>query len=325
MAMILNEKYTTHQTNRAFYGSRLLRIYPIYFMAVFAEFAILGSVDNGIRFFIGRLSTIPTWAGSLYIFSNLTLFGLDVGHWLCIRSLSTGQCIDAGYYSINVAAWSLSVELMFYILAPFIVRKLWRIFAFTLLGGAYLILIGSMKSGAVTLGSMELLKFGLGYTTFPAAILYFGMGALSYHLLYKELKIPLAAITVLLLFLLSFTPAILYVPGWLLIVVFLGMPGLFSLTKNLTWDRFIGELSYPAYLFHLPVIHALDLFYVKVKASLPSLLTGHAYSGMGRFIFMAVLTLMAATAFLIFIEQPLEKWRQRLSIRWINNSKGLPQ
>jgi peptidoglycan/LPS O-acetylase OafA/YrhL len=180
-----------------------------------------------------------------------------------------------------VPAWTLGIELLFYVLAPFLVRGK--------LSVQVLVVIATIVA--------RLLCFKLGwlpYTApwtdrfFPFELCYFMGGSLSYSIyntqraaigdfLMKHQKgfgrFFAAALTVLLIF--NRLPG--YYPYRFLlltVVLVLLIPFLFAFTRDNPRDRFIGELSYPVYLCHFTLIALLQT----TVSSFPHLLQGGIYA-----------------------------------------------
>ncbi|HEX9956088.1 MAG TPA: acyltransferase family protein, partial [Fibrella sp.] len=141
MALILNEKYVAKpQAYRLFLTNRVLRLLPIYYIAVSLTlltatamaltigrpelefFRALG--DNYDRLSISAIAFIA--------FTNLTLIGQD---WLSFLSIdpATGMLMFTSDFNQSTAnlnslllvqpGWTISLELTFYLIAPFVVRR----------------------------------------------------------------------------------------------------------------------------------------------------------------------------------------------------------
>ncbi len=298
MALVLNEKYTGE---KEFYIARLFRIYPIYFAAIFLELLILAITPHGLLYFFGRLLSIPLWAATLSAVTNVTLVGMDVGHWLCMPSLKDGSCVDSGYFVLNAPGWSLGIELMFYAIVPFIARSAIKSAIFMAAGGGYLLWVGSIINySAISLGSANFIPYGLSYNTFPASMLYFGIGMLSYHLVHRR-RAMLSLIVGACLYSFGRSGAILHVQPHILVVLFF-LPLLFSLTKNMALDRFIGELSFPLYIFHMPILHAVEVYFYKSGSSVFKMVVELVYYEMGHFMFCIVATTIIAALVVVVLE-----------------------
>ena len=156
-------------------------------------------------------------------------------------------------------SWTLSLELFFYILAPFILRR-------------SIILIASLcvLSACVKMGLQfffDLSGDPWSYRFFPSELSFFLLGALGARFFCQIKLNPHNGIFVkyvLVAGLLVASTAVnrsgfntLYFinPGfYLMFIILIGIPFLFRLTMNNKFDKIIGELSYPLYISHMLVI-----------------------------------------------------------------------
>ena len=283
MALVLNEKYRPdNSTYLQFIANRFLRIFPGYFVVLLLTI-LLFLVANwyyGQYFGPARLWS-ENWAGLdwparlFLLFSHLALFGQDAYLFLGMDGLG-GLQFDPDFrashsqfhdFKLVPQAWSLSIELCFYLLAPFLVRR----------SAAWL---ASMITACIALRFA--LAYWLGwqddpwsYRFFPSELALFLCGAGAYRI-YRAVRIGKmdmqtmsgwvalgvaagAALTT------SYYPSPVVV-WWnigLVVSVLLVLPFLFSLTKRSKIDGHIGELSYPMYLCHMLVIWSFDLMQVQ--------------------------------------------------------------
>jgi peptidoglycan/LPS O-acetylase OafA/YrhL len=264
MTMILNEKYIDSSFNKLFFRNRFLKIYPIYFivllMAIFTCAYIQLNHDN-LNIFecyknIG--SNLITWF--ILIFSNIIIFGQDILMFFNIDSID-GHISLAIYGNFNAhsflflpQSWSLSIELLFYLIAPYILRKkISFVFVFLLLSFLIRVLIFDF---------LQLNFDPWSYRFFPAEFLFFLLGYFAYKIEIKELE---KYSFYLLIFILSFTVFYYKIPlygglhietlkQFYLCIIIISLKPIFKLTKDSKIDLFLGELSYPIYLIHTIVI-----------------------------------------------------------------------
>lgn len=244
MAMVLNEKYKDISVF-SFYKSRLLRLFPAYYIGLIIAAAV--SFD-AIAILYNNLSS----GGKFYFaFQNLFIFGQDLSYLACIDTLSP-ECASPVQMTINPPAWSLAVELGFYLVAPFILKSQKKTFLFVIFGCIYLLTLNKIHfpvNYADLLRALDIHQ--LNYYFYPSSFPFFGGGALAYHLSKRNSE-PHYFLAILTIVLLSFTQTIM--PFWHLLFISMAIPVLFNYTANNRLDRTIGELSYPTYIMHFPLL-----------------------------------------------------------------------
>lgn len=249
-----------------FYTNRALRIYPIYY-SVAALTLILLAVGNPT--FFDRYEAFGSSARWFLITSNALLFGQD---WI----MFLGQHGGAIHFALNYAdsdpplyrgllvpqAWTLGVELTFYAIAPFVVRsvrKIWALFALSLLVRAYLYHLGLASSDPWS------------FRFFPAELSLFLLGSLaniyllplwrraltragSAHL--PRIATAILAALIAIYFLLPVGEGVRLT---VLITVFAFLlPLTFIYQAGSSMDRLVGELSYPIYIGHMIAIWGVN-------------------------------------------------------------------
>lgn len=276
MAFVLSEKYTQERLGnsyiRKFYLSRYLRLYPAYLIGLvslllldwFATRLSHTSIDAFSAW--QKLLSLPlTFSNFMLILwaavSNLTIFFQDLGGVIAVRgqhAVFTFHRFSSDFYvwplNITSVAWSLGVELMFYLIAPFLLkrtnRQLFALAAFALFLKIFAI---------VAIGN------DLPFRMFPFVFVNFMVGVLAYRMR-SSLINSLGKFTVpigycLMLAITTGLPT--GGPEWGYSIVVIGVTGfivpiLFDNSKHSKLDNRIGELSYPFYLFHfmaLSIIH----------------------------------------------------------------------
>lgn len=244
MAMVLNGQYKT-VSNYQFYKSRVLRLFPAYYVGLALCFVVYYS---SISYFFGTLTPLSK---ILYVFQNAFIVGQDISHVFCVENIN-GVCANSGALTINPPAWSLAVELGFYLVAPFILRNKAKTFGFVLVGAVYLFSLSFIDfpfSGAGLIAPSEMHAFS--YYFYPSSFAFFGGGALAYHLSKSDAE-PNYYYAVAALLILSFAQTTM--PFWHLLFFAMAIPVLFKYTANNKIDRLIGELSYPVYIVHFPLL-----------------------------------------------------------------------
>lgn len=230
MALVLTEKYSSALT---FYKARLLRLFPMYWAALGITIAVGYSARHWD--ISTAYSRLPLDVAILTTFSNAFLVGQD---WLYF--------IGKGYESTTIIgqAWTLSVELTFYALAPLLVRcRSWAL---------ALVVLCTFGARNIAEG-YGLVGHPWDYRFFPLEFPYFLLGMFAYR--FYAWAQPIAAyglIACAVLVLATLNPdksahfSTLYM-GCVAVTV----PFIFAATKDSRIDSAIGELSYPLYITHM--------------------------------------------------------------------------
>lgn len=136
MAMILDRKYpATREGVWLFYGNRFLRIFPIYWLVLATAglfyataWAWLGRIPERFGWYLPLIENgHGTFLAGLGV-SQLVLFGLDWFNLFDFQGPTMGwsgavpEGRPAGFLCLVPQAWTLAVELSFYLFAPWIVR-----------------------------------------------------------------------------------------------------------------------------------------------------------------------------------------------------------
>jgi peptidoglycan/LPS O-acetylase OafA/YrhL len=332
MALVIDTRYWALPVS-SFYASRLLRLLPLYWviglLTLVAEIALVprgqffDKLASPLAYGAGlHVSSLP-WPILLYIGVTLaSMLGLDTGLWIGFDRV-TGALSFAPDFAPGVTSvvalnpvpqgWTVGLELLFYALAPFVVRRsIWLIISLCVFSlGFRLALMALGFSGEPWSRAL-----------FPSELIYFLLGVLGYRLyvVIPCLKLSLRtqatfALTVLALAIV-YWPVEHFIRGSVIwhawntapyLLIAAGIPFLFKLTKDNALDANIGELSYPIYMCHVLVLGLITW----------SPLNHAPFIGSGwpRYIFSIVLVIAAAFFLDRLIVLPIDKLRVRFGAK----------
>jgi|SRR5665213_678635 len=311
MAMILTNKYHSSVT---FYINRFLRLYPSYLLIVLGSwgwfgFAWLYLGHMPTNNWVSAYRSMAWWQSGCLFLANWTMIGVDIPSWFHY-SPSTGflffySLLDTGphgevwvgYFRTIGQAWSVGVEIWFYLVAPFIVKL--RVSRIIILIGASALLDALMANAGLN-----------SYFFFPAQLWFFLTGVLLYRLYQgmadrrTSFEVPYARPLVF-----GFVIAVFLggsvVPqlavGYAGLILVPAIPLLFSMTRNSAFDAWLGSLSYPIYLVHMLVAEVVENVL-------------HARSGL----IVGGLSIAAAVLLVVLVEAPIDRFRQRVVARTTN-------
>lgn len=304
MALVLTEKYSHFSS---YFTNRLLRLYPAYFVVLAAT---LG--HSLLRWLIGRSAADPgllvyethftplNWTAQAYLVgTNLVLWGQDVALFLELADGGRSLAFTTNFmnsaplvekFLLVPQAWSLSIELTFYLLAPWLVlRSTWA--------------LAGLLAATVIL-RLVLVSAGLSfdpwtYRFFPVEIGSFVAGMLIYRSMkHRTASVPTQRVGLVGLIAAALLLSI-FPDHWLTRAGFYAycawaLPLAFQLTRSHRLDRYLGELSYPVYLSHLLVISV-------------ALYSG--WSGPRLAALIVVMVLAASIALHEAVQQPVDRYR----------------
>lgn len=143
ISLILHNKYEASWAGtKLFYGNRFLRIYPVYWTALLLSL-IISLLELRWPHYIHTLGTVSALsdldatAKALFLAINLAIVGMD---WSLFDSIRNSR------FFFIPQAWSLSIEVVMYALAPFLFRRsIWLLAS--LLAGAVLIRLVAAGAG----------------------------------------------------------------------------------------------------------------------------------------------------------------------------------
>lgn len=317
MSLILQEKYI-NKPYRLFITNRLLRIYPVYWGVLIATclFCLIIRLLSGPESFpiFDQYLSVPVTGGAIpfLILTNLLIFGQDIVMFLGISTGTGALFFTDNFWQTSPPlysflfipqAWSLGVEMLFYLIAPFLSRRrtIWII----------LLILLSLALRIYIYNQLELRHDPWTYRFFPTEILFFLSGFMSYRLYLKvrHCRIPGYINSSVLAYIILATTCYGWIPefqsqmlpfSWNEIVYFLSVAGavplLFNYLKNSKRDNWIGQLSYPMYISHLLV--------ARILYALPFSPLKHSWC-------IVTTTVIFSLLLEIFIARPVEIYRQK--------------
>lgn len=295
MALILDTFYASPRT---FYIGRFLSLYPIYLFALIASVALLMTLGIHPMTGIGELRLLLSDPVSLLVmvWTSTCVLGQELLFCLApspeggVHFVETSR-IGIWNHAPLIQAWSLSLEIMFYALAPFLVR----LKSLTLTG----LIVTSITLKAVIMTS-DLADVVLFKRFFLTEFWLFGCGILAYRL-YKlmppkpQLKDSLFFLALIVTIFSAGVAPEQAKPFALPVATIIALPFLFRLLRKSEFDRLVGKASYPFYLLHFSVIAIFE-----------------EYQDEPEGIFILATTLV--TAFLVhsIFHPGIESWKQKI-------------
>jgi peptidoglycan/LPS O-acetylase OafA/YrhL len=259
-----------YRSAKVFYVSRALRIYPVYFVVLLISlfFPVYGAETAQVY------QQLP-WAASVFMaLSNIGIFFQELS--LFMRVTDGAVHIFAGgpsevlvYRALFVPqAWSLSLELMFYVIAPFVVRS--RLLTL----GVFLMSVG-LRAWFFQANPAADAEWSYRFLPFELAL--FMLGALScqwglpiWQRMFKHRALPALGASLILVAILSFG----LWPGdglsktiTLFALFAVLLPCAFRYQQTSKVDRVLAELSYPVYICHLMVFSVFAAEFARMPPS----------------------------------------------------------
>jgi peptidoglycan/LPS O-acetylase OafA/YrhL len=222
--------HSISKNSQGFYQRRLLRIYPLYFTAIMCSIVPFLVIGHDIKEY--SLPTIKNLIGNLFFLQGFSEYPL----------------------SSNNIVWTLSIEVACYLLAPFFLK----------IGSKRLLILMTASYLCYVLFPHFQLVLGNGRTTSIYGIPFFLLmwawllGFIFYFHAHKKvvqvLLVGLGCIAIL-------TSYEYYGVGKLAIVTYIFSALTLINSSRLVFPtfiikifRYLGDLSYPLYLFHFPAI-----------------------------------------------------------------------
>lgn len=260
MAMILEER---DESRSSFYKNRILSLYPMFLFAVGISAAIMFILDA--HPLINRAQMIEfldnPWGAFIVLWTSLCVVGQELLFSLGISEGGHLQFLNGNMSSLYncvflVQAWSLSLEAVFYFLAPFLVR---------LKGNTLLALSTGSLIFRILITITPLSDHSFFLRFFPADFWLFGFGIISYRF-YRGLpksSSPFDFIAFIAMIVLIFVAGGVgsnYEPFLLPMTALILQPFIFRAFQSLLIDCVVGKITYPFYLLHYSVIGLFEQY-----------------------------------------------------------------
>lgn len=254
VAMIINN----YKDNSSFYMSRYLRLFPVYIFCLIITYIVWSGINfQGLKLFNNNELTLNL--NIFVLFSNIFIFFQDILMFLGVEDgkiffnkYMNSTDLPLRHFLFVPQGWTLGLELTFYLIAPFIVKKRnIKLIVFLIilsLALRIILILFDYKGDPWT------------YRFFPSELALFLLGSLSYYL-FRDSKIKMTKNKFYLIYILIilYTLCYAYLPfiGRSLIyftIISLSLWFVFDKTKNNKIDRFLGEISYPIYCSHFFIL-----------------------------------------------------------------------
>ncbi len=300
--LIISQYEHQKHWKRNFYLSRIFRLFPTYYLILILTMIWSGTSCN--RYCINMVINDSLSSLAIYYVTNFFIVGQSIVRFLTYHYNTGSFSFDPNitrpsYWLSNMEivgqAWSLAIELYFYCMAPFILKR----------RSSTLIIIALCSFAIKIFLAMH------GYDNsntwynafFPAEIHTFLLGALAARIAMDSSRLnPLKkylAVSGIFYFIAWNYKQIAFIaePDELLILsVFCFLPFVYAATCNSYIDRWIGELSYPVYLNHLLVIAFLGQYITNPHLYLLSSIA---------------LSIVMGICMILLIEHPIARFRHR--------------
>jgi peptidoglycan/LPS O-acetylase OafA/YrhL len=314
MSLVLHEKYPVGKA-MTFFENRFWRLFPAYWIILF--FGVIGNL--AIYIISGKsIYTLKLWIEQIQFhnwtvliplgLSNLIFFGQELYHLTAFTAQGiphflkpVGSSLISGKsYLFLPQAWSISVELQFYLLAPCLVRLRWPKML-----GVLLLSLGA-RWWAWNVYDPEMAQ-NICYSILPTQLYLFMLGSIGYRVYrylrdsQKEIYMQGARVCwvgfIILIAIFQFWPGtLLQKEVMLVILTACATPFTFLATRRILWDRLLGELGYPIYIIHVTIEQFSDRVLDR-------------WGWHERGVVLSVLTITASFLLYRLVDAPLDGWR----------------
>lgn len=304
IALVWTNKYGRRSNGLfLFYSNRAARIYLLYWVVLVISIVVALVTKWLTHDYPGYFGSRPRELLLYTIFTNTWIFGSSWAYWLGFDgSIYFTMDYTSSPYPvwgtmILSPAWTLDLELSFYLLAPLLVGLRLR----------YILAI--IAASLVARFSWYAMGHDVdpwNYRFFPFEIGLFILGVAAYRVSSMVAWRPSAMILMTVFAALVGSILgydLLGLPhgsfnSFVYLFIFAALlPYVFNLTRSWKFDRFLADMSFPLYLAHWPV-----WIFIRDRFSPP----WPEFPG----IVPAIASVVAAALLVIFVERPVERWRQ---------------
>jgi peptidoglycan/LPS O-acetylase OafA/YrhL len=316
IALVWTNKYERRSNGLfLFYSNRAARIYILYWVVLVISIVVALVIKWLIHDYPPYFGSRPRGLMPYTLFTNTWIFGSSWAYWLGYDS-PPNVSIDQGslYFTTDYTlspypvwgtmilgpAWTIDLELSFYLLAPLLVSLRLRYI---------LAIIGASLAARFSWYAMGHDVDPWNYRFFPFEIGLFMLGVAAYRVSSivawqpspHILKIVFAALVGSIVEYGTLGLSHGSFNSFVYLFIFAALiPYVFNLTRSWRFDRFLADMSFPLYLAHWSVAGV----WASIRDRFPPLWS--EYPG----IVPAIASIAAAALLVIFVERPVERWRQ---------------
>jgi len=316
ISLLLDKKDTGY---RIFIVRRWFRLAPVYLVLLTVSLILLDWQLAGVSSFPYRNTSV---ANNIAIMSDAKHYLVEqfLAHVLMIHGAISDAILPNSQYAFLGAAWSISVEWQFYLIAPFLIEAInqekWRKLTVII---------------ALICGLHYMNYGGEGFSVRQAG--YFIIGISSYYVWKCSERWNLNAQHIEILTVLAIGVAYLFLTRWISILIWLvvfsailagRLPGMTKFQSVVLWVlhlrglQWLGKISYSMYMVHMLIFYGfaqafLGIFPEIEKAKLLALLLPCVTLG----------TLAVSSLTYRYIELPGIELGQRLSLAWTGRVKAV--